>query len=202
MFHNPLATFAERRIIIMMGYIIGGVILLIVALLAFYIIHAYNQLVKRRNRMDAQWAQIDVQLVRRADLVPNLVEAVKGYASHEREVFESVSTARNALEAASSPGQAINANDSLSGLLPRLFAVAEAYPDLKADSSFLDLQSSLKETEDKIAYARQFYNDTVLIYRDKIHQFPSSILAKMFGFKDESHYLAKEDKKGDVKIKF
>lgn len=186
----------------MKNYIILGTIIFIIFLLVFYIIHTYNKFVKGRNRVSTQWAQIDVQLTRRADLIPNLVETVKGYSSHEKEIFENVAAARNALQHASSPEQAITANDQLSSQLLRLFAVAEAYPDLKADRSFIDLQSNLKETEDKIAYARQFYNDTVLIYKDKVHQFPSSLIAQMFNFKDESYYTASEDKKDDMKINF
>jgi len=183
-------------------YIVSGIIVLTIALLVFYIIHTYNKLTKGRNRVNTQWAQIDVQLTRRADLIPNLVETVKGYASHEKEIVEEVAASRNALANALSPGQAMTANDRLTGQLSSLFAVAEAYPDLKADRSFIELQSGLKETEDKIAYARQFYNDTVLIYRDRIHQFPSSIIANMFNFKDESYYIANVDKKANVKVDF
>lgn len=184
----------------MKGYIIIGVIIFIAILLVIYIIRAYNKLVKRLNRVKTQWAQIDVQLTRRADLIPNLLETVKGYASHEKEIFEKVTLARNALESASSPTQAITANDQLSSQLLRLVAVAEAYPDLKANTNFIDLQASLKETEDKIAYARQFYNDTVLIYKDMLHQFPSNIIGKVFNFKDESFFIPTEDKKADMKI--
>lgn len=183
-------------------YIILGIVIFIVVLFVFSIIHSYNKLVKRRNRVNTQWAQIDVQLVRRADLLPNLVATVKGYASHENELFEKITAARNAVDNAPSPGQAIAANDQLSGQLSRLFAVAEAYPNLKADRSFIDLQATLTETEDKIAYARQFYNETVLMYKDKMQQFPSNILAKIFGFKDASYYIAHEDEKDDVKINF
>jgi len=186
----------------MVGYIILGVIILIAALLVICGIAAYNRLVKSRNRVDTQWAQIDVQLTRRADLIPNLLETVKGFASHEKEIFDNVSAARSALKDASTPGQAITANDRLSGQLPPLLAVAESYPELKSDGGFIQLQSALKEAEEKIAYARQFYNDTVLIYRDRIQQFPSSIIAKMFHFKDESYFMPSEEKKADVKISF
>ena len=186
----------------MEGYIILGIVIILIALLVFYIVYAYNKLVKARNRVNTQWAQIDVQLTRRTDLIPNLLETVKGYASHEKEIYEKIAAARSAIGAASSPGQAMTANDRLSGLLPSLFAVAEGYPELKADSSFVGLQSGLKETEDKIAFARQFYNDTVLIYKDKTRQFPSSIVAKIFGFKDESYYAATDEKKDAVKISF
>ncbi len=186
----------------MKDYIIWGVIILIVVLLVLYIICTYNKLIKGRNRVNTQWAQIDVQLMLRADLIPNLVETVKGYASHEKEIVEEVAAARSALANALSPGQAMTANDLLSRQLLNLFAVAEAYPDLKADTSFIELQSGLKETENKIAYARQFYNDTVLIYKDKINQFPSNIIAKIFNFKDESYYIVTEDKKANIKVNF
>ncbi len=186
----------------MEGYIITGVIIFIAALLGFYSIHAYNKLVKGLNRVNTQWAQIDVQLTRRTDLIPNLVETVKGYASHEKEIFEKVAAARNAVESAPSPMEAITANDQLSGQLLRLIAVAESYPDLKANISYINLQTSLNETEDKIAYARQFYNDTVLIYKDMIHQFPSCVIAKVFHFQDELYFMPAEDKKGDMKINF
>ncbi len=181
-------------------YIILGVIGLIIILLVFYIIGTYNKLVKRRNRVNTQWAQIEVQLVRRTDLIPNLVETVKGYAAHEKAIFEKIAAERDSLNKASSPGQKMEASDRLSDQLLQLFAVAEAYPNLKADSSFVNLQSALKETEDKIAYARQFYNDTVLIYKDIIHQFPSNIIAKRFKFNDELYYIVREDKNEKIKI--
>jgi len=180
-------------------YIILGTI---ISLLIFYILSTYNKLVKRQNRINTQWAQIDVQLTRRADLIPNLVETVKGYISHEKETFESITLARNSLGDAHSPGHAMAANDRLSSQLSYLFATAEAYPDLKADRSFIELQSSLKETEDKIAYARQFYNDAVLLYKDMLQQFPSNIVAKMFNFKDESYYAVCENKNHETKINF
>jgi LemA protein len=186
----------------MITYIVVGAAVTVAALVVFYIIHAYNSLVRSRNRVTTQWAQIDVQLSRRADLIPNLVETVKAYAAHEKELFEKVAAARNALDSADSPGQAMAANDRLSAPLSRLVAVAEAYPDLKADSGFTELRSALRETEDKIAYARQFYNDTILIYKNKRQQFPVSIFARAFKFKDESYYIANEDKKGDIKVSF
>jgi LemA protein len=184
----------------MPDYIVPGIIVLVVALLAVYIISTYNKLVKERNRVVTQWAQIDVHLTRRADLIPNLVEMVKSYVSHEKDVFEKVVSARNAFEGAVSPGQAITANDQLSRQLLPLLAVAEAYPDLKADRNFAELQSALKEAEEKIAYARQFYNDSVLIYRDRLQQFPSNIIAGMFRFKDASYFMPAEEKKNDLKI--
>lgn len=183
-------------------YIILGIIAFIAALLVIYIIYAYNTLVKRRNRVNTQWAQIDVQLVRRADLIPNLLETVKFYASHEKEIFENIAASKKALDSAVSPQEAISANDRLEGGLSRLFAVAQIYPDLKADSSFASLSAALKETEDKIAYARQFYNDTVLIYQDKLRQFPISIIAKVFHFKEEAYYIPRQEKRDDIKISF
>jgi len=186
----------------MENYIVLGIITFITVLFVSYTIYAYNTLVKRRNRVNTQWAQIDVQLTRRADLIPNLMGTVKGYAAHEKEIFENVAAAKNALACAPSPGDAIAANDQLSKGLSRLFAVAEAYPDLKADSSFVNMQVALKETEDKIAYARQFYNDTVLLYRDKLCQFPSSMIAKIFGFQDADYYDVREEKRGEVEINF
>jgi len=186
----------------MTDHITLGIIFFTVVMLAFYIVSTFNDFVNRRNRVNTQWAQIDIQLMRRADLIPNLVETVKGYASHEKEIFENFASARSALNSASSPEQAIAANDYLSGQLSRLFAVSEAYPDLKADSNFISLQASLKETEDKIAYARQFYNDAVLLYNDKIHKFPSNIIAKIFNFKEKSFYTVCENKKKEVAINF
>lgn len=186
--------------IIMEEYVIFGVITLIVVLLGFAIIHVYNKLVKGRNRVNTQWAQVDVQLMRRSDLIPNLVDTVKGYASHEKEVLEKLATARNVLGAAATPGQAITANESLSAQLQRLLVIAEAYPDLKADKGFIELQIALKETEDKIAYARQFYNDTVLVYKNILHTFPSNIVAKTFCFQDESYYIVDDNKKREVSI--
>jgi len=158
--------------------------------------------VKGRNRVNTQWAQIDVQLTRRADLIPNLVETVKGYASHEKETFEKIAVARNELKRAQSPAEAMMANDLLSDQLGRLLAVTEAYPALKADRGFVEMQTWLKDTEEQIAYARQFYNDTVLLYNNNIHQFPSNIVANMFNFRDESYYMAKVEKTADVKVSF
>jgi LemA protein len=183
-------------------YIIPGVVLLLLFLLVLYLIVMYNSLAKTRNRVGTQWAQINVQLTRRADLIPNLIEVVKVYASHEKEIFEKVTSARNTLEGASSPGQAMAANDYLSRQLLPLFAVAEAYPALKADGNFIDLQAALRETEDKIAYARQFYNDTVLIYKDRLSQFPSNIVARLFGFKDESYFMSTGDKETGMNVNF
>jgi LemA protein len=158
------------------------VIVIAAILLALFLILLYNGLVQKRNRVDNAWAQIDVQLKRRRDLIPNLVESVKGYAAHERGTFEAVTNARAASAAASTPAQAAAAENMLSQALGRLFAVAEAYPELKANQNFLDLQAQLRETEDRIAISRQVYNDTVLTYNNAIQVFPAVLLAGMLGF--------------------
>lgn len=158
------------------------VILVIIVALIIAIIALYNNLVQLRNRVDNAWSQIDVQLQRRLDLIPNLVETVKGYASHERGTFEAVTQARNAVMAAPTPEAKMEADNMLTGTLKSLFAVAEAYPDLKANTNFQQLQAELTNTEDKISYMRQSYNDTVLTYNNAIQTFPGNILAGMFGF--------------------
>lgn len=148
------------------------VVLIIIAILVIAVIVLYNNLVQLRNRVDNAWSQIDVQLQRRLDLIPNLVETVKGYASHERGTFEAVTQARNAVMAASTPEAKMEADNVLTGTLKSLFAVAEAYPDLKANTNFQQLQAELTNTEDKISYMRQSYNDTVLNYNNAIQTFP------------------------------
>src|SRR3954463_15918915 len=158
------------------------VIVVLVVLLLLFFWFGYNSLVKRRNQVDNAWSQIDVQLKRRHDLIPNLVETVKGYAAHERGTFEAVTQARANAINAQSPVEQAQAENVLSGALKSLFAVAEAYPDLKANQNFLNLQEELTATEDKVAYARQFYNDSVLTYNTRIQQFPTVVLAGMFNF--------------------
>ncbi len=162
--------------------IIGIIILLIIIGIVVYFVSIYNSLVNLRNRVKNAWSQIDVQLKRRTDLIPNLVETVKGYAAHEKSVFENVTKARASLMNAQTPQENAEANNMLTGALKSLFAVAENYPDLKASQNFQDLQGQLKETEDKIAYSRQFYNDTVLMYNNKIQMFPSNLVANQFNF--------------------
>ncbi len=157
------------------------VILVIFVIVTF--IHMYNNLIGLRNRVQNSYAQIDVQLKRRNDLIPNLVETVKGYASHEKGVLEEVTQARTGVMNATTVEETSAADNQLTGALKTLFAVAENYPDLKANSNFQQLQSELSDTEDKIAYARQFYNDVVLKYNNACQQFPSSMLAKLFRFK-------------------
>ena len=158
------------------------IVLVVVVLLALYVIALFNGLVRKRNRVDNAWAQIEVQLKRRRDLIPNLVESVKGYAAHERGTFEAVTEARAAAAGAQTPAAIGIAEGMLSQALGRLFAVAEAYPDLKANQNFLDLQAQLNETENRIAVSRQVYNDTVLTYNNAIQTFPSVVLANSFGF--------------------
>ena len=174
----------------------------VVVLLALYFISTYNGLVKLRNMVKDQWSQIDVLLKRRADLIPNLVETVKGYAKHEKDTLEAVIEARNKAVSATTTEEEMKANGELSGALNKLFALAESYPDLKANTNFLDLQNNLKETEDKISYARQFYNDAVLKYKNKLEVFPSNIVAGMFGFKPEPFFEAVGEERENPKVKF
>jgi LemA protein len=174
----------------------------IVVLLVIIFIVMYNALVRLRNRIDNAWSQIDVQLKRRYDLIPNLVETVKGYAEHEKGVFESVTQARAAAINAQGPAQQAEAENVLSGALKSLFAVAEAYPDLKANQNFLNLQEELTSTEDRIAYARQFYNDSVLSYNNKIQTLPSSVIAGMFNFEKREYFEGDPEATGPVKVEF
>ena len=178
------------------------IILGVVVLIGLYFMTTYNGLVKLRNMVKDQWSQIDVLLKRRADLIPNLVETVKGYAKHESETLEAVINARNKAVSAQGVEAEMKANGELSGALSKLFALAENYPDLKANTNFLDLQNNLKDTEDKIAYARQFYNDAVLKYKNKLEVFPSNIIAGMFGFKPEPFFEATETERENVKVSF
>lgn len=156
------------------------VIVVIVVVLAIAAIALYNNLVRLRNRVDNAWAQIDVQLQRRLDLIPNLVETVKGYASHERGTLDEVTAARSAVMSATDPAAKMEADNMLTGALKSLFAVSEAYPDLKANANFQQLQSQLAETEDKISYMRQSYNDTVMTYNNAIQTFPGVLFAGAF----------------------
>ncbi len=168
---------------------VGGLFVLLVVV-ALAVIALYNRLIVLRNRVDNAWAQIEVQLKRRYDLIPNLVNTVKGYASHEAGVFEAVTQARaNAINAQGVEAQA-QAENMLSGALKSLFAVAEAYPDLKANTNFLDLQAQLTDTENKIAYSRQFYNDSVMSFNTAIQSFPANMLAGMFGFSAREYFEA------------
>lgn len=178
------------------------IILIVVAVIVLYVISTYNGLVVLRNKVKDQWSQIEVQLKRRADLIPNLVETVKGYAAHEKDTLEAVVSARNKAVSATTPEAEMQANGELSQALGRLFALTEAYPDLKANTNFVDLQNQLKETEDKISYSRQFYNDTVLKYQNKKESFPSNIIAWMFGFKTFKFFEAEEQDRKVPEVKF
>jgi LemA protein len=162
--------------------VVTWVIVGIVVVVLLWVMLTYNGLVRLRNRVDAAWSQIDVQLRRRYDLIPNLVETVKGYAAHERETFERVTQARAAAIGAQGPAEQAQAENALTGALKSLFAVAEAYPELKANTNFLNLQEELTATEGRIAYARQFYNDTVLRLNTRVQSFPANILAGLFHF--------------------
>jgi LemA protein len=169
------------------------VVIAILVLLAIYAIVAYNGLIRRRNQIENAWSQIDVQLKRRIDLIPNLVETVKGYAAHERETLDAVIRARNAAMAAPQTPQAqADANNQITGALRQLFALSEAYPDLKANQNFLALQEELTATEGRVAYARQFYNDSVLDYNNKIQQFPTNIFAGWLKFERREYFEADE----------
>lgn len=187
----------------MNGFIIALIVIgIIVLLLVGFGISTYNSLVKLKNMVKDQWSQIDVLLKRRADLIPNLVETVKGYAGHESGTLEAVIAARNSAVSASNVHEEMEANNMLTGALSKLFALTEAYPDLKANTNFIDLQNNLKETEDKISFARQFYNDAVLAYKNKLETFPSNIIASMFGFKSEEFFEANEKEKEVPKVEF
>ncbi len=178
------------------------ILLAIVVVIAIYAIVTYNGLVSFRNRIENAWAQIDVQLKRRYDLIPNLVETVKGYASHEQETLERVIQARNMAVSASGIGEQAQAENMLSGALKSLFALSESYPDLKANQSFLQLQEELTGTEGRIAYARQFYNDTVYKYNTKIQSFPAVILANMMNFTAREYFEADDESRGPVQVQF
>ena len=178
------------------------IILVILALLVIYVINVYNKLVNSRNKVENQWSQIDVQLKRRADLIPNLVETVKGYANHEEETLTKVIEMRNKAVNASSVNEKVEANNELTGALSRLMVIAEAYPDLKANQNFVSLQSDLKDTEDKISYARQFYNDSAMNFNNLVEMFPSNIIASMFGFKKFEFFKVEEAAKEVPKVEF
>jgi LemA protein len=178
------------------------VIVAIVVLLLIVFVVQYNGLVRLRNRIENAWSQIDVQLQRRHDLVPNLVETVKGYAAHERETLERVVAARNQAVSAQGPAQQGQAENVLTGALRQLFAVAEAYPDLKANQNFLALQEELTTTEDRVAYARQFYNDSVLKYNNKIQAIPSNIIAGMFNFQEREYFEGEEAARTVPRVQF
>lgn len=174
----------------------------VIAIFLIYVWVVYNSLITANLRIKEAWSQIDVQLKRRTDLIPNLVETVKGYAKHEKSVFEEVTKARTSLMGAKSTEDKAAANNMLSETLKSLFAVSENYPDLKANQNFLSLQGELSDTENKIAYSRQFLNSNVLDYNTRLGIFPSSIIGKMFNFKPAEFFQVSEDEKKPVKVQF
>lgn len=182
----------------MILYFLGAAVILI--LLWFLV--TYNSLITLRNRVREAWSEIDVQLKRRSSLIPNLVETVKGYAKHEKAVFTEVTKARAALMRADSLSAKAKANDQLSGALKSLFAVAEAYPNLRASENFKELQEEISDTETKVAASRQFYNTNVLDLNNSLEQFPSSLIGQWFRFQKEEFFKATEEEKEDIKVKF
>jgi LemA protein len=178
------------------------VVVVLVVLLGLYLMVTYNGLVSLRNRIENAWAQIDVQLKRRYDLIPNLVETVKGYAAHERETLDAVITARNAGMNAGNPHEQAEAENQITGALKSIFALSEAYPDLKANQNFAQLQEELTGTEGRIAYARQFYNDTVYRYNTKIQSFPANVLANSFRFREREYFQADDESRGPTQVQF
>ncbi|MEA2517036.1 MAG: LemA protein [Actinomycetota bacterium] len=181
---------------------IGWIAIVVVVLLVFFLIATYNRLVRLRNRVEAAWSQIDVQLKRRHDLIPNLVETVKGYAAHERETLEAVIQARQQAVAAQGVEKQAQAENILTGALRQLFAVSEAYPELKANENFLALQEELTGTESRIAFSRQFYNEQVLAYDNAIETFPSNTVAGLFNFEPKAYFEAEEASRENVQVDF
>lgn len=178
------------------------VVVAVIVILAVFVFGIYNGLITARNRVKESWSGIDVQLKRRSNLIPNLVETVKGYAKHEKSVLENVTKARSSLLDAKDAKAAAGADNILTGALKSLFAVAENYPDLKASGNFKELQKELTDTETKIAASRQFYNSNVLDYNTKLQVFPNVIIANNFGFKPEEFFEVEEAAKTPVKVKF
>ena len=178
--------------------IIAGTVVVVVLLVIFF----YNNMVRLRNQVRNSWAQIDVQLKRRNDLIPNLIETVKGYMKHERELLTKITELRSSVMSASSPKELGQLNSQLSSALGSLKVAVESYPDLKASQNFQQLQEELTNTEDKIAYSRKFYNSTVLDYNTSIQVFPNVLFANMFGFKAFEFFEANEEERKDVKVDF
>ena len=180
--------------------IVNGVI---VVLLLFFIMTSYNSLISMRNRVRNQKSQIDIELKRRFDLIPNLIETVKGYAAHEKKVLDDIAEARKSyVSAGDNTAKALDADNVLQGALTQVFALSESYPDLKSNTNFLKLQNDLSETEKRIVFARQFYNDSVLMLNNKIEMFPSSIIAKFFNFKTEAFFEATTPERENVNVNF
>ena len=180
----------------------GFLLLLSILVVAILVVGVYNSLIRLRNRVENAWAQIEVQLKRRNDLIPNLVETVKGYAKHEKGLFENVTKARSAVMSAGGVSEKAEASNFLSSTLKSLFAVAENYPELKANQNFIGLQNELSKTEDKIAYARQFYNDITTRYNIRIQTVPSNIVAVLFKFNKKDLFEAPESERSVPKVEF
>lgn len=178
------------------------ILIIVLVLIVLWAISVYNSLIALRNRVKDQWAQIDVQLKRRFDLIPNLVETVKGYTKHESETLEAVIKARNTYVSATVPEEQMKADGELTQAISKLFALTESYPELKANTNFQALQQELTETESKIAAARQFYNDTVMVYNNKVSMVPSNIIASLFKFNKETFFEANETERQNVQVKF
>jgi LemA protein len=177
-------------------------LIILIAVIGFYLWFIYNDLVTSKLRIKESWSQIDVQLKRRSDLIPNLIESVKGYAKHEKTLLEDITKARTTLMDAKGIKEKAAANNQLEGTLKSLFAVAENYPQLKANENFLELQKELTDTEDKVAYSRQFYNTSVMEYNTKIIVIPTVFIAKNLGFKEEEFFTTSEEDRKEVKVKF
>jgi LemA protein len=190
----------------LIGGLVAAVVCILLVLIAVWAIATYNRLVRQRNQVRASWAQIDVQLKRRSDLIPNLVETVKGYAAHERGTLDAVVAARNSAVAVAASGgpssERAAAENAVTATLGRLFALAEAYPDLKANQNFLSLQGELATTEDKIAYARQFFNSAVQTFNNSVGTVPSNLIAGIGGFRAEVLFQAAEGERGPVQVRF
>jgi len=179
-----------------------AIIGIVVLVLALFVIFLYNSLIRLKNQVKNSWAQIDVQLKRRSDLIPNLVESVKGYMKHEKGVLEGVTKARTEFLKATSIQAKAKASNMMSDTLKSLFAVSENYPTLKANENFMQLQEEISGTENKIAYSRQHYNDMVMVFNTKIERFPNNIFANMLNFKQEQMFEATADEKKNVKVQF
>lgn len=178
------------------------IIIAILVLILVYIWFLYNGLVTAKIRIKEAWSGIEVQLKRRSSLIPNLIETVKGYAKHEKQIFENVTKARSAMLGADNPKKAAQADNMLTGALKSLFAIAENYPNLKASDNFKELQAELSDTETKIAASRQFYNANVMDYNTKIKVFPNVVIARLFNFSEEEFFDAQEEAEKDIKVKF
>lgn len=178
------------------------VVIAIIVILILWFISTYNALISLRNKVKDQWAQIDVQLKRRADLIPNLVETVKGYAKHEKTTLEDVIKARNTFTTATTPEEEMKASGELTKCLSKLMMLTESYPELKANSNFMSLQNDLKDSEDKISMMRQFYNDVVMKYNNKVESIPSNIVANLCHFKEEAFFEVAAEERNVPKVSF